>query len=67
MGYDIRSDVWSAGLTFVELATLEYPYSRWTTPFEQLKEVVQGVPPKLPPGKFSADFEDFIAKWYNHW
>jgi hypothetical protein len=47
----------------IELATGSYPYKKWKTPFEQLKQVVQDPPPKLPPGKFSAEFEDFITNW----
>lgn len=60
-GYDIKADVWSLGITMIELATGSYPYKKWKTPFEQLKQVVQDPPPKLPPGKFSAEFEDFIT------
>jgi hypothetical protein len=26
--------------------------------------VVQDPPPKLPPGKFSSEFEDFITNWW---
>ncbi|XP_062573299.1 dual specificity mitogen-activated protein kinase kinase 6-like isoform X1 [Saccostrea cucullata] len=61
-GYDIRSDVWSLGITMIELATGQFPYPTWKTPFEQLKQVVQDPPPTLPPGEFSAEFEDFITK-----
>lgn len=61
-GYDIRSDVWSLGITMIELATGKFPYSTWKTPFEQLREVVQDAPPRLPSGKFSVDFEDMISK-----
>ena len=37
--YDIRSDVWSLGISMIELATTKHPYQRWKTPFEQLKQV----------------------------
>ncbi|XP_030381538.1 dual specificity mitogen-activated protein kinase kinase 6 [Scaptodrosophila lebanonensis] len=59
--YDIRSDVWSLGISMIEIGTGQYPYSKWKTPFEQLRQVVKDDPPRLPPGKFSPDFEDFIA------
>lgn len=60
--YDIRSDVWSLGISLVELATGKFPYESWGTPFEQLKQVVKDEAPKLPTGKFSASFEEFINK-----
>ncbi|KAL3273952.1 hypothetical protein HHI36_015375 [Cryptolaemus montrouzieri] len=60
--YDIRSDVWSLGISLIELSTGEFPYPKWGTPFEQLKQVVKDDPPRLPAGEFSTDFEDFISK-----
>lgn len=29
-----------------------------------MKQVVLGDPPRLPPGQFSAQFEDFVSQWY---
>jgi len=58
--YDIRSDVWSLGITLIEIATGTHPYAKWKTPFEQLKQVVVEPPPRLPPGRFSSDFEEFV-------
>lgn len=37
-GFDVRSDVWSLGLTVLELAALNHPY-RSQTVFEQLKHI----------------------------
>lgn len=62
LGYDIKADVWSLGITMIELATGSFPYKKWNTPFEQLKQVVQDPPPKLPADQFSAEFEDFITQ-----
>lgn len=61
-GYDIRSDVWSLGITLYEVSMGVFPYPTWGTPFEQLKQVVKDDPPRLPPGKFSKEFEDFISQ-----
>ncbi|XP_004527346.1 dual specificity mitogen-activated protein kinase kinase 6 [Ceratitis capitata] len=60
--YDIRSDVWSLGISMIEMATGRFPYNHWSTPFEQLKQVVTESPPRLEPGQFSPQFEDFIIK-----
>lgn len=61
-GYDIRSDVWSFGITMIEISTGTFPYAASPTPFEQLKQVVKDPPPKLPPGQFTPEYEDFIAQ-----
>merc|ERR1719153_548427 len=58
---DIRSDVWSFGISMMEISTGTFPYKLWATPFEQLRQVVMDPAPSLPPGQFSADFSDFIS------
>lgn len=60
--YDVRSDVWSFGITMIEISTGEFPYQSWKTPFEQLRQVVMEAPPKLPENRFTPDYEDFINK-----
>lgn len=61
-GYDIRSDVWSLGITMVELACLKFPYSQWTTPFDQLKAVVERPSPTVPEDSgYSEDFQNILA------
>uniref|UniRef100_A0A914WX40 mitogen-activated protein kinase kinase n=1 Tax=Plectus sambesii TaxID=2011161 RepID=A0A914WX40_9BILA len=60
--YDVRADVWSLGITLVEIATGTHPYAKWKTPFEQLKQVVLEPAPKLPINMgFTDDFHDFIS------
>jgi len=63
--YDVKSDVWSFGISMIEIAMGKFPYTLWATPFEQLKQVVQDPAPTLPPGKFTEDFNDFIPQCLN--
>ncbi|MGH0146603.1 UNVERIFIED_CONTAM: hypothetical protein FKN15_022921 [Acipenser sinensis] len=37
-GYSVKSDIWSLGITMIELAILRFPYDSWGTPFQQLKQ-----------------------------
>ncbi|XP_077172109.1 dual specificity mitogen-activated protein kinase kinase 3 isoform X2 [Paroedura picta] len=61
-GYNVKSDVWSFGITLIELAILHFPYDSWRTPFQQLKQVVEEPSPQLPSDRFSGDFVDFTAQ-----
>lgn len=60
-GYDIRSDVWSLGLTLFEIATGKFPYPT-NDLFKQIKSVYEDDPPKLPQGRYSQQFHHLIAK-----
>ncbi|VDO89339.1 unnamed protein product [Heligmosomoides polygyrus] len=46
--YDIRSDVWSVGISLVELATGQYPYSHIESEFAILAAIVRDPSPTLP-------------------
>ncbi|KAF5277349.1 hypothetical protein FQA39_LY06162 [Lamprigera yunnana] len=60
--YDIRADVWSLGITLVELATGVYPYQDCETDFEVLTKVIDQDPPLLPESEeFSPEFRQFIS------
>ncbi|KAF7494535.1 Dual specificity mitogen-activated protein kinase kinase 7 [Sarcoptes scabiei] len=62
--YDIRSDIWSMGITLIEIATGQFPYKNWNTDFEILSKVIQEASPKLPEdGQFSDNFRNFIDAW----
>ncbi|TKS92014.1 Dual specificity mitogen-activated protein kinase kinase 6 [Collichthys lucidus] len=61
-GYSVKSDIWSLGITMIELAILKFPYDSWGTPFQQLKQVVDEPSPQLPADRFSPKFVDFISQ-----
>lgn len=59
--YDIRADVWSLGITCVELGTGKFPYSDCSTDFEVMARILDDDPPLLPPSpNFSEELRDFV-------
>ncbi|CEL60804.1 mitogen-activated protein kinase kinase [Rhizoctonia solani AG-1 IB] len=61
--YTVSSDVWSLGLSIIELAVGAYPYppETYSNVFAQLTAIVHGSPPELPEGKYSAHAAEFVA------
>lgn len=61
--YTVQSDIWSLGLSILEMALGRYPYppETFNNIFSQLSAIVDGPPPKLPSGKFSAEAQEFVA------
>jgi len=61
--YTVSSDVWSVGLSIIELAKGCYPYppETFANVFAQLSAIVGGPAPTLPKG-YSEDAQDFVAK-----
>lgn len=63
-GYDYAVDVWSLGITALELAKGRPPFSEFA-PSKVFSMVVQNPPPALDDGatkrKFSSSFKDFVS------
>lgn len=66
-GYDVRSDVWSLGITMMEVATGNFPYPKWGSVFEQLFQVVHGDPPRLTTTYQNIQFSDEFVNFVNTW
>jgi len=66
-GYDVRSDVWSLGITLMEVATGHFPYPKWNCVFEQLYLVVQGDPPRLSTTYKDYTFTEAFVNFVNTW
>ncbi|RLV95012.1 MAP kinase kinase PBS2 [Spathaspora sp. JA1] len=65
--YSVQSDVWSLGLTMLELAVGHYPYPSETygNIFSQLSAIVDGEPPSLDPEIYSTKGQEFVKACLN--
>lgn len=60
--YSVQLDVWSLGITLLEVARGNYPYPPETygNIFSQLSAIVDGEPPKLDAARFSSEAQQFV-------
>lgn len=60
--YTVQSDIWSLGLSILEMALGRYPYppETYDNIFSQLSAIVDGPPPKLPGDRFSDEARKFV-------
>ncbi|KAG8923224.1 hypothetical protein FRC03_010310 [Tulasnella sp. 419] len=61
--YSVSSDVWSLGLSVIELGLGKYPYppEMYSNVFAQLTAIVHGPSPRMPAG-YSEEANDFVDR-----
>ncbi|XP_075072302.1 STE20-like serine/threonine-protein kinase isoform X2 [Mixophyes fleayi] len=60
--YDFKADVWSLGVTLIEMAQIEPPHHE-LNPMRVLLKIAKSEPPTLAqPSRWSKDFSDFLRK-----
>lgn len=61
--YDEKSDVWSVGVTILELAIGRLPFEA-KTQFNLMNEIVNRPAPQLPEGRYSQECRQFLQDWF---
>ena len=62
-GYSIKADIWSLGISMIEIATVVHPFINAFGFLGLIKSIVTNDPPKLDSEKYSPEFCTFVAKW----
>src|ERR1700734_1554891 len=62
--YTVSSDVWSLGLSMIEIGLGRYPYppETYSNVFAQLTAIVHGDPPELPEERYGEEVRDWVAQ-----
>lgn len=65
--YTVQSDIWSLGLSILELAKGGYPYppETYNNIFAQLQAITDGEPPELQADIYSEEARDFVRQCLN--
>ena len=60
-GAELKSDVWSLGITLIELAEGQNPYAGLSSA-AVMKAILLSEPPALSSSKWPAEFVDFVKR-----
>jgi serine/threonine-protein kinase OSR1/STK39 len=64
-GHTEKADIWSLGITAIELATGAAPYATLKE-LDVVQKILKAPPPQLPRGRaFSSEYRDFVKKCMN--
>jgi serine/threonine protein kinase len=62
-GYSIKSDIWSLGITLLEICTGIHPYIHAKGPFDLSSMILLNDSPQLDSSKYSKEFCFFVDLW----